>query len=200
VIPITIQQASQAEAFALGIFKRTFIGDILLGEKYIQPRMWQNERLLDDPYIWLGMVADNPWAALKRLGVPFQEFREDVSYQCEFDQAANTYYWMVPRVIVPSNWDAWKKRMEDLSIQDHVLDYEFHRSMTWSFRDPEDREEALKKVSIHPDPISIPGVMMGHGYAPGFIPYDGSRGQQAMIVKLSDGSDMICSCWIWFNK
>lgn len=201
MISITIEQVTEAESYvAKHLFDRVFIGDLLLGEKYVQPKIWMNEHLLDNPYIWLDMVANNPWTSLKILGIDFKEFRDDVAYQCEHDEAGNTYYWMVPRVIIPSSSDTWKKHMKEPKIPGCAMDYEFHRATNWGFRKPEDRQEALKQIHIHPHSNSIPGVMMGHGYAPGFTPYDGSPHKIATIVRLSDGSDMICSCWAWCNK
>lgn len=97
---IAIQPANLAEEFARKtFFKKTFIGDILLGLEYIQPRMWHDERLLDDPFIWLNSISENPWKALSRLGIDPGIMQSKVAYHCEYE-SGNTYYWMVPRVII----------------------------------------------------------------------------------------------------
>jgi hypothetical protein len=137
------------------------------------------------PYYPLTAVAQNPWVALKKLGVDCDDFKKKVEYICPYNDYV--HYWCVPVLIFAKDVKNWTSRYK-IHREEMYLDSEWVRNFT-----PPKVKDALPFTKVQ-------RALLGPGYTEMTIVSDGSGYLYDAIVALDNGDFLGVKVWMWFNK
>lgn len=181
---------------------------VIAGAQYFLNREWNHLDLLEKPFIPLHRLSLNCWKGLADVGVKIDGFQKEVSYSCPF-HPPNVYFMSYPAMLVmkdQDHFDEWMERLKETGVRewkiDMIRDYHFFRMIYWGVRRDEPcdltPEELKRRMGLWDSSILLASI--GHGYTDSTYPNDGSTGKTTNIVMLSDGTEMACPTWEWFNK
>lgn len=137
------------------------------------------------PYYLLTAVAQNPWAALTKLEVKHEEFKEAVKYCCPYNNY--THYWCLPVLVFTQDVKLWTAR------------YKTHRESMYLDRNwmkqhfPPKVKDALPFTRVQ-------RALLGAGYTEMTLVSDGSGFLYDAIVALDNNDFLGVKVWMWFNK
>lgn len=139
----------------------------------------------DQLYYPLTAVAQNPWLALKKLGVEHEEFKKIVQYTCPYN--GYTHFWSVPVLIFAKDVKNWTARYK-IFREEMYLDREWMKNFF-----PPQVKDALPFTKIQ-------RALLGPGYTEMTIVTDGSGYLYDALVALDNGDNLGVKVWMWFNK
>jgi hypothetical protein len=140
----------------------------------------------DKLYYPLTAVSQNPWTALKQLGVEHREFKKLVEYICPYNEYV--HFWSVPVLVFTSDVKNWTARYKTGVREDMYLDKEWMRKFF-----PPKVKDALPFTKIQ-------RALLGPGYTEMTIVSDGSGYLYDALVALDNGDFLGMKVWMWFNK
>jgi len=139
----------------------------------------------DKKYYPLNAVDQNPWKALDKLKVDYNEFQDKVKYTCPYN--GYVHFWAVPVLIFTDDVKNWTARYK-IPREELYLDEEWMRNFF-----PPKVKEAL--------PFSkVQRALLGPGYTEMTNVSDGSGYLYDAIVALDSGDFLGVKVWMWFNK
>jgi len=159
-------------------------GEILYGGKYIS-KVVKTVDLYGRRILQLGWWGHPYWSVLDRLSIYHKRIMQDTLYDCPW--TGNRFFWWYPLGVLINH--------------SYCIDKETIM--------PNDRRVAhIRLRSSWPESISPEDVMggvivqaaMGHGYTGGTLPSDGGGAVEPALVDLSNGDQLLVSCWVWSNK
>ena len=139
----------------------------------------------DKPYYPLKAVDQNPWSALKKLGVDHKDFFEKVKYTCPYNNYV--HYWGVPVIIFTDDVKTWTARHK-VHKEEMYLNKEWMRNFF-----PPKVKDSLPFTKIQ-------RALLGPGYTNMTIATDGSGYLYDGLVAIDNGDFLGVKVWIWFNK
>lgn len=137
------------------------------------------------PYYPLTAVAQNPWEALKKLGVEFEQFKNMVKYTCPYNEYI--HYWCVPVLVFTKEVRLWTARYKT-SKEDMYLDDRWMRKFS-----PARTKNGLPFTKVQ-------RALLGPGYTASTFVTDGSGYLYDALVSLDNEDFLGVKVWMWFNK
>lgn len=165
------------------------IGEILYGQEYIS-RIEFPTKLLDGKRLVIPEYGYG-WDGIKHLNIDACNLPSEVKYECPWTH--NKFNWIYPIGIITSD--------ETRYGYDHDAE-NIWEGKPWQC--PEICEDKECEVGY----TGISGFLtsslylsfVGHGYTEFTLPHDGSRDLVLATVPLDNGDELLCLCWIWYNK
>lgn len=165
-------------------------GDFLYGDgiqEYI--RMFKKKDIVDKNVLNLGYFDYNKWAAIQKMGVfdPIQleMLRTMGKYDCEYTN--RDYDGFLPLCIFSDD-------IEKYITNKNAWWYDMAIDKSWNLAPDDEYEDAAILGDIE-------HVMMGSGYASGFITNDGSYSHVPVLMDIEDTNDVIYGVALcWHNK
>jgi len=136
-------------------------------------------------YYPLIAVAQNPWAALEKLGVDHKHFKKEVQYTCPYN--GYIHFWSVPILVFTNDVKLWTVRYK-VFREEMYLDH----AMMKNFFPPKVKD-ALPFTKIQRS-------LLGPGYTDMTIVTDGNGYLYDALVALDNGDSLGVKVWMWFNK
>jgi len=136
-------------------------------------------------YYPLTAVSQNPWMALKNLGVDFKEFQDMVKYTCPYN--GYVHFWSVPVLIFAKDVKNWTARFK-IDREEMYLDGERMRNFF-----PPRVKDSLPFTKIQ-------RALLGPGFTDMTMIGDGSGYLYDALVALDNEDFLGVKVWMWFNK
>ena len=144
------------------------------------------EFYVDKLYYPLTAIAQNPWTALKSLGVDHKEFKKEVEYVCPYN--GYVHFWSVPVLIFTNDVKNWTARYKTGVRENMYLDKDWMRKFF-----PTKVKNALPFTKIQ-------RALLGPGYTDMTIVSDGSGYLYDALVALDNEDFLGVKVWMWYNK
>lgn len=139
----------------------------------------------DKLYYPLTAIAQNPWEALKKLGIEHEDFKEKIKYTCPYNEYV--HFWCVPILIFTKDVKNWTSRCK-IYREEMYLDHEWMKRIF-----PTKVKDSLPFTKIQ-------RALLGPGYTEMTIVTDGSGYLYDALVALDNGDSLGVKVWMWFNK
>jgi hypothetical protein len=150
-------------------------------------RKLDKKRQKEAPGVFLlAYVGHNAWRALETLGINAEDLLKDSQYKCPITE--RSYNAILPRYILTDDLQRYLPSVPDWA-QKMASDMEWVRGIL-----KEDGEEESDA------PGRIEQCLLGPGYGDCILPCDGSAHFDTNMVRLSNGDDLVCLHYEWFNK
>lgn len=171
-------------------------GDILFDSgKYYLPFPEKEEKLLfslkkseynTTPFILLGAMSENPWVALRELGIDYERFSKLAEYKCPYTKY--THFGVLPYLILAQDRDKYKTGRFDPKYSrygHHAWDMEFLKDTY--------KERLFECEGIF-------STLLGSGYTSCTRVGDGHGSRINVKVQIDNGDHLLCWAWEWYNK